>query len=140
MNLGQWYVSRGRISRKTWWLHYVLPVYAALVVALLVSQALGLAEISSSAGDGSVSVSANVGPIVVVVYLLTVVPMVSATVTRLHDRGHPAWWLLFNLVPFFGSLFLFVQLGFLAGDEQANAYGPPTSGAVAAPAGYAPAY
>ena len=137
--MGQWYVSRGRISRKTWWLHYVLPVYAALVVALLISQALGLAEVSTSAGDGTVSASANVGPIVVVVYLLTIVPMVSAMVTRLHDRGHSAWWLLINLVPVFGSLFLFVQMGFLPGDEQANQYGP-SAGAVAAPAGFAPAY
>ncbi|WP_448626960.1 DUF805 domain-containing protein [Geodermatophilus sp. URMC 64] len=30
---------------------------------------------------------------------VVLVPGMSATVTRLHDRGHSAWWLCWGLVP-----------------------------------------
>ena len=44
--------------------------------------------------------------------------------TRLHDRGHSAWWLLFNLLPIAGPIVLLVQMC-LAGEPDPNAYGPP---------------
>jgi uncharacterized membrane protein YhaH (DUF805 family) len=43
---------------------------------------------------------------------------------RLHDRGKSAWWLMMILVPIVGPLWLFVQLGFLAGDPGSNRFGP----------------
>jgi uncharacterized membrane protein YhaH (DUF805 family) len=62
---------------------------------------------------------------VTAVALLTFVPSVSSTVTRLHDRGHSAWWLLLVLVPVVGVLVLLVMTGFLRGDGGPNRYGPP---------------
>ena len=58
--------------------------------------------------------------------LLTVVPSISSTVARLHDRGHSAWWLLWFLLPLVGVIVLLVQNGFLRGDGGPNKYGPPT--------------
>jgi uncharacterized membrane protein YhaH (DUF805 family) len=60
----------------------------------------------------------------VIVYLVTLPPQFSAQVTRLHDREHSAWWLLFFLLPFAGSIVLLVQMC-LPGDPGPNAYGPP---------------
>ena len=58
------------------------------------------------------------------VYLLTAVPSISSSVTRLHDRGHSAWWLLFGLLPLVGAIVLLVQYC-LPGEGGPNPYGPP---------------
>ncbi len=113
MSAGQWYVSRGRIGRRTFWLRYLLPLLAASIVAALLDAALGLSDANGN------------GPIGLVVSLALLVPSISSTVTRLHDRGHSAWWLLWALVPLVGWLVLFVQNGFLAGHPVSNRYGSP---------------
>ena len=83
--------------------------------------------------------SVDYGPFVTVIGLLTLVPSVSAQVTRLHDRGMPAWWLLLNLVPFFGQLTLLVITGVLPGQPHPNRYGPPPGAAWGGSSAYPPA-
>jgi uncharacterized membrane protein YhaH (DUF805 family) len=46
-------------------------------------------------------------------------------VTRLHDRDHSAWWLLWSLLPWIGWLILVVTICFLGTQPQTNRYGPP---------------
>ena len=116
MSVGQWYVSRGRIDRRTYWLHYFLPILAASIVAELLDLALGFTDASS----------ASSGPIALLIALATLVPSISSTVTRLHDRDHSAWWLLWALLPVIGWLVLIVQTWFLPGTAGPNRYGPPT--------------
>ena len=55
-------------------------------------------------------------------------PYVAAVVTRLHDRDHSAWWLLWLLLGPLGVLVLFVTCGLLGTRPQANTYGPPPRG------------
>ncbi|WP_104527653.1 DUF805 domain-containing protein [Blastococcus saxobsidens] len=57
--------------------------------------------------------------------LVLLVPDVAAMVTRLHDRDHSAWWLLWNVLPGIGWLVLVVTLGFLGSDARPHRYGPP---------------
>ena len=125
MSFGQWYVRRGRIGRRTFWLHYVLPLLLLQVLALLADLAFGFTDLTSTVTASSVSATGNLGPFSLVVSLLSLVPSISSQVTRLHDRGHSAWWLLFSLVPLVGAILLFVQTGFLRGDGGPNRYGPP---------------
>jgi len=120
----QWYVRRGRIDRRTWWLHYTVPVTALTVLALLADLSLGNVDLVQATTGGSVY-----GPIVVTMVLLTAPPSISASATRLHDRGLPAWWLLIGLVPYLGGVALFVVNGFLRGDGGPNRYGPPAGAA-----------
>ena len=125
MTLAQWYVSRGRIDRSTWWLRYTLPLVLLSLLATLTDLAFGYTEWADLVpADGSLG-TASSGPFVTVVALLTFVPSVSSTVTRLHDRGHSAWWLLLALVPLVGVVALLVITGFLRGDGGPNRYGPP---------------
>jgi uncharacterized membrane protein YhaH (DUF805 family) len=124
MSVGQWYVSRGRIDRRTFWLYYFLPLLAASVVAELLDVALGFTEYGSTADS-----SLTGGPIAALVTLATLVPSISSTVTRLHDRDHSAWWLLWGLLPVIGWLVLIVQTWFLPGTAAPNRYGPPTRSA-----------
>ncbi|CCH90169.1 conserved membrane protein of unknown function [Modestobacter italicus] len=130
MSIGQWYVSRGRITRRTFWLTYVLPILGASIVAAVIDALIG-----SDYGAGYGIVGALVA-------LATIVPSISSTVTRLHDRDHSAWWLLFGLIPLVGGILLLIQTGFLPGTEGPNSYGPPPApvGGPLADPGYPQSY
>ena len=125
MSLLQWYVSRGRINRSTFWLHYVLPIVGLGLLALFADLAFGFTDTATLAATTSVGGAADLGLFSTVVSLLTIVPSISSNVTRLHDRGHSAWWLLLALIPLVGPILLLVQTGFLRGDAGPNRYGPP---------------
>ena len=128
VTLWEWYVRRGRIDRRTWWLQYALPLAVLSVLALFADLALGNSTIDGiTAGDGY-------GPIVMTVGLVTLPASISGSATRLHDRGLPAWWLLIGLVPWIGQFALLALTGFLRGDGGPNRYGPaPSAPPVAAP-------
>jgi uncharacterized membrane protein YhaH (DUF805 family) len=133
VTFGQWYVRRGRIDRRTFWLHYFLPIFGLSILALAADLAFGFATLDTTATSSSASAALELGWFSLAVALLTVVPSISSQVTRLHDRGHSAWWLLFNLLPIAGPIVLLVQMC-LRGDGGPNRYGPPP----ASPHGPAP--
>ncbi len=124
MTFTEWFVCRGRISRQIWWLRYTLPIAGLAILAALADASLGYPVFSVAPDQGVVAYEG--GPVSTAISLLTVVPSISSTVARLHDRGHSAWWLLWILLPVVGVLLLFVQNGFLRGDGGPNRYGPST--------------
>jgi uncharacterized membrane protein YhaH (DUF805 family) len=115
----QWYVRRGRIDRRTWWLHYTVPLAVLSGLALLADVALGNSSLAGIAAGAE-----DFGPVFDTVVLLSTPASISASATRLHDRGMPAWWLLLGLVPVVGPVALLVLNGFLRGDGGPNRYGP----------------
>jgi uncharacterized membrane protein YhaH (DUF805 family) len=127
MTVGQWYMSRGRIRRRVYWLHYVLPIVASSIVAAVVDRTFDLWLVQPSATQS------GVGALSLVVGVTTLVPSFSAFVTRLHDLGHSAWWMLWVFFPFVGALLLFVETGFVAGSSDDNQYGPPANEVVRDP-------
>ena len=128
MSVVQWYVSRGRIDRRTWWLHYALPLAVGWVLASVADVLLGLTEIETTRTSTSWTTTWQLGPIGLVVSAVLLAPAISSTVTRLQDQDKPAVWLLFLLLPVIGWGVLFVLLGFVAGNPQPNRYGPPPAG------------
>ena len=120
MSFWQWYVRRGRIDRRTWWLHYTLPLAGLAVLGLFADLAMGNSDLDEIAAGAS-----PYGPIVVAVALLTLPASVSSSAARLHDRGMPAWWLLLAFVPLVGGFALLVLNGCLPGHAGPNRYGPP---------------
>ena len=123
MTFAQWYLRRGRITRRTWWLHYTLPLAGLALLAGLADGAFGYPGLSTVESPGTMYELLG-GPLSVLVSFFSLVPSISSTVTRLHDRGHSAWWLLWALLPVVGAILLFVQSGFLRGDGGPNRYGP----------------
>ena len=121
MSIWEWYVRRGRIDRRTWWLQYALPVGALSVLALFADLALGNTDLQRMLETGV----PDYGFIVQTVGLLTLPASVSGAVTRLHDRGLPAWLMLIVFVPVLGQLALLVLTGFVRGEARPNRYGPP---------------
>jgi len=116
----QWYVRRGRIDRRTWWLHYTLPLTALALLALLADLMTGGGHLPTPADP-----TVGYGPALTLVALLSAPASISANATRLHDRGLPAGLLLLGLVPVVGPLGLLVLTGFVPGDRAPNRYGPP---------------
>tara|TARA_Y100000590_G_scaffold426530_1_gene535726 strand:+ start:221 stop:688 length:468 start_codon:yes stop_codon:yes gene_type:complete len=56
------------------------------------------------------------------IFFVTLIPLLSAAVRRLHDRGKSGWWCLLYFVPF-GGLVLLVWF-IMKGDSGSNKYGP----------------
>ncbi len=57
-----------------------------------------------------------------ILQLVILVPSFLIQVKRWHDRNKSAWWCLINLVPVIGSLWAFIELGFLASVDEGNHY------------------
>jgi uncharacterized membrane protein YhaH (DUF805 family) len=129
MSFGEWYVRRGRIGRRTWWSQYFLPLFLLSLLAGIADEVLGYPGLVAEPGDSGLYAWAG-GPVELGLLIFLLAPSVSSQVTRLHDRGQSAWWLLFNLVPVVGPLVLFVRMGFQRGDGGPNRYGPPEGSAV----------
>ncbi|MCZ2822372.1 DUF805 domain-containing protein [Modestobacter sp. VKM Ac-2977] len=128
-----WYVPTGRIQRSDWWVRYVLVIaLLGLVASSVDAQWFPDSYPRFEDRPGSADLADVLwffpeegGPVTAIVALVLAVPNVAAMVTRLHDRDHSAWWLLWGIVPVFGWLVLFITCGFLGTQPQPNRYGPP---------------
>lgn len=126
MEFVTWYVRRGRIGRRVFWLHYILPVAVLGLLAFGVDLSFGYTNVSDVLAGRTTELV--VGPVSSVLGWLTLVPSITAQACRLHDQGRSAWWLLLNLVPFFGQLALLGMCGFVPGQPAVNRYGAPPIG------------
>jgi serine/threonine protein kinase len=54
--------------------------------------------------------------------LIVFLPALAVTVRRLHDSGKSGWWLLINLIPYAGSIVIFI-FTLLDSQPNANEYG-----------------
>ena len=132
---GNWYVRRGRIGRKTYWLQYALPITVASFVATWIDISAGLAGVSTRFDYDTYSYSTHdtAGPFAMITSLVLLAPAISGLVTRLHDRGHSARWLWFLLLPIAGPIVLLVTAGFLPGTPGSNYYGYAEGAVLPAP-------
>jgi uncharacterized membrane protein YhaH (DUF805 family) len=125
---------RGRITRRAFWLRYVLPAFGVwvLVNALLPIDVQFIkpeAERALANGDISpfnpLTVLTTFGIIYAVgCNVLFVWVGAVARVKRLHDLGRPGWMALIALVPMIGLPLFFVYLGFFPGTKGTNRFGP----------------
>ncbi len=60
-----------------------------------------------------------------VISLVITLISLSLSVRRWHDLNRSGWWVLINLIPVLGWIYSLVMLGFMAGDQGANRFGPP---------------
>ena len=61
--------------------------------------------------------------------LASLIPATLVYIKRWHDRDKSGWWMLITLVPIIGSIWLLIELGFLAGTPGVNRFGPPPTNA-----------
>lgn len=79
----------GRASRPEYW-WFVLALIVAYVVLTIVESILGINHM----------IGGVYGPLVVLLWLATLVPQISVGVRRLHDTNRSGWWLLMPIVPY----------------------------------------
>jgi uncharacterized membrane protein YhaH (DUF805 family) len=108
LSLVQLYLGlRGRIPRRTYWLHGVLSL---LLAGVVVNALLDIARID---GDAA-------GKFANLVFLW---PLVAVSVKRQHDFDFSGWWALIHFVPVVGSLVLIVLDGIMPGTHGPNRFG-----------------
>jgi len=49
-------------------------------------------------------------------------PLLAIQVKRFHDRNKSGWWGLVGFIPYIGSLWLIVELGFFGPVEEGNRF------------------
>lgn len=97
---------QGRARRKEYWM-FTLLVMLATVLAVI----FGGAE-------------SSLGTLLMAVIILGgFIPGLAVTVRRLHDLGLSGWLVLIGLIPYLGSLVLFILM-LLDGKRGTNQYGP----------------
>lgn len=123
----------GRASRSEYWyffLFYLLVMIALMMLFMLVGGGLG------SFQTGEISGLAYVPLILMAVFVLgMLLPMISVTVRRFHDRNLSGWWYLASvlagfipLVGFLASIAAFV-ITVLKGTPGQNRFGRDPLGA-----------
>lgn len=122
-----WYVEvwkkrldvNGRAGRKEYWM-FTLYNFIFALSAAIIDNIIGTTFTDLPYG------------FLYFIYLLTLVtPSFTVTVRRLHDSGKSGWMLLLLLIPFIGTIWIFI-LTILEGNPGKNIYGPnPQAGVVA---------
>jgi uncharacterized membrane protein YhaH (DUF805 family) len=79
----------GRASRPEYW-WFVLGLIVAYIVISIVESIMGINHM----------VGGVYGPLMILLWLGTIVPQISVGVRRLHDTNRSGWWLLLPLIPY----------------------------------------
>jgi uncharacterized membrane protein YhaH (DUF805 family) len=109
MTLPQLYLGlKGRIRRRTYWLHGVLSL---LLAGVVLDGLLAIARVEADTANGLVS-------------LLLLWPLIAVSAKRQHDFGFSAWWALIHFVPAVGSIVLLLADGLVPGTHGDNRFGP----------------
>jgi uncharacterized membrane protein YhaH (DUF805 family) len=117
MDLAAWFSFDGRISRRSWWLGYALPILGLNMLAALLDTVLGFAQWQGGRA-----------PVQVVTSLVTFVGGLAGGAKRWHDRDCSGWWQLVLLIPAIGWLWNLIAVGFLRGNPGPNRFGPDPLG------------
>jgi uncharacterized membrane protein YhaH (DUF805 family) len=112
---------QGRISRQSFWIgSVVLGVIGWISSASYIGVLASTQRESGSTGQAHLYVAVGV---YVLWSLASIWPALALQAKRWHDRDKSAWMILVNFIPLVGAIWSLVELGFLAGTPQANAYG-----------------
>ena len=108
LSLAQLYLGvRGRIPRRTYWLHGVLSL---LLLGVVVNGLLDIARVDDD----------TAGKLVNLAFLW---PVIAVSAKRQHDFNFSAWWALIHFVPGVGSLILLAVDGSMPGTHGPNRFG-----------------
>jgi uncharacterized membrane protein YhaH (DUF805 family) len=109
MTLTQLYFGvRGRIPRRTYWLHGVLSL---LLVGVAFDGLMTIARVDPDTANGVIS-------------LALLWPLIAVSAKRQHDFNFSAWWALIHFVPAVGSVILLLADGAMPGTRGPNRFGP----------------
>jgi uncharacterized membrane protein YhaH (DUF805 family) len=103
---------KGRVNRKPYWQCVCAALFADMILSL-----------AMAAFDEFIQGAAQAGLLAALAW-----PMLALQTKRWHDRDKSAWWLLVNLIPYVGVIWVLVECGVLRGTTGANRFGPDPLG------------
>ena len=116
----------GRFSRQSFWGAVIIYIIAAAIVGVLL-YVLTLAIPGDNATPGEFHASGPAAiPYIALVVLYNVLAFWSGLcvgIKRYHDRDKSGWWVLIVFVPIIGSIWYFIETGFLRGTTGSNRFG-----------------
>lgn len=136
---------QGRSRRMEFWSFGLFNAIVYIIIAAIVFGMFGTNRSAITQGDMSYSaafsvVTGGAGILLLLWWLATIIPSISVTVRRLHDRDMSGWWYLgfvvLSMIPLVGFLvsIAFLVILFLPGTPGANRFGEdpkdPTSAQV----------
>jgi len=104
------FTIKGRACRSEyWWFHllWVICYFSALIL--------------SPAAEGSDVITA-ISWMIFGVMIISIIPLFTASIRRLHDVGKSGVWLFFSLIPFVGTIVVLIAL-IPEGDKGKNRFG-----------------
>ena len=113
----------GRARRKEYWMFtlffFLITVVIYFLLALLAffmaGDLINLMNIEW--------VPVVLGFSIIIYFLIHLIPSIAVTVRRLHDTGKSGWLYLLTIIPYIGSLIIFI-FTVIEGDKGDNKYGP----------------
>lgn len=121
----------GRARRSEFWWFYLFTLLASLVATIIDRiigwQTLSTSTVSVNGEPVEITSYYNPGWIQVVVSLALILPMISVSVRRLHDRDASGWWWwlqLLNCLCGLGTIILLFAFWIREGTQGPNKYGP----------------
>ena len=130
---------QSRATRSELWYYYLFAELLTLG-AIMIDGLLGLSVRSFSILIDSQTIEFNIGPILIISFFLTVIPLTALRIRRLHDTNRSGYWYLAFIVVYIISFFydrlsLIVFLGYInlvifwciKSDNGQNKYGSESS-------------
>jgi uncharacterized membrane protein YhaH (DUF805 family) len=115
--LAFYFSPMGRMTRKDFWLKYVIPIVVIGIVVSIADQALFPEMLLTS----------DTGPIAAIVNLVVLWPTIALTTKRFHDRNMSGWWqLLFNVALGVGGVVIAMAMRAGGGPENLPPDAAPT--------------
>ncbi|WP_264212308.1 DUF805 domain-containing protein [Leisingera thetidis] len=126
----------GRASRSEYWFSFL---FVMLVECVLFGVVVAFGAMAyTTTGELSGAAAGAVG-VLIVFFLAAIIPMISVTIRRLHDRNMSGWWYLgfvvVGMVPYVGIIvsIAFLVIFALKGTDGDNRFGPdPLRGSASA--------
>jgi uncharacterized membrane protein YhaH (DUF805 family) len=119
-------VFSGRARRMEYWLFRLEIMLVGLVIGVPFALLKGTTSSEIVPESNSLMGILILGVVAILSIILIIVDL-GVTIRRLHDTGKSGWWIFIRLVPYIGSLVIFI---FMVMDSEAgeNQYGPNPKG------------
>lgn len=105
----------GRIGRGQWWLGQLLVIMMLIAVVVTSGSSVDMSSVLPA-------LTVEKWHVLLIGLLATTTVNVSICVKRYHDRGKSGAWFFICFIPYIGSLWQFVELGFFRGQAGTNKY------------------
>ena len=120
------FTASGRINRATFWKGFLLVIAVTLVAGAALFGYASAVQPTPTGDEGIHLEGAAAAPFVIGIFLLIAFNIVAGlclAIKRLHDRNKSGWWMLIQFIPLIGSIWYFIEVGFLAGTQGDNRFG-----------------